>query len=105
MNLTHCPYCHQLLIDEYNAYEYNAYAKSCNQLDHNFHLKFFNNLIEISIWFVHNNNLFNIRWQYPTLKTILFTPNLKEIHLPFFEPNLENYSELLQKIKNLLIFL
>jgi hypothetical protein len=103
---TNCPFCNGPLINEYEQRFINKYCSK--YIDHNILIRPWttdtNQVDFISIDYGFKDKVADRIIWYFTGQILLCRVNGKDYELPWFEPDLSNYSKLVNKIKLYTIF-
>ena len=107
--LIKCPKCNDVMLTEmFSAINGKDYTyKICyKQPNHYISIKSFdvdNKIVEICIQLNHDPLTFAI-WNFPPKSLIVDKYRVGVVRLPWFEPSLNNYASLLERIRTCLVF-
>src|SRR5574338_714815 len=109
---THCTFCNDVMVIEYFPNHEEIYSKKCaRRVNHN--VQFFaetkdDEVYKMSTSFFIKATRFNTTWVFTHKELFVISSDPfgspKVINLPFFDPILNNYHRLIDKIKTYLVF-
>ena len=102
-----CPVCKDSLRNDFGQLSGMMLAKFCeNKIDHYIRMTISNNkIIDISIA-IDSQRKYLATWFLDISKLVIYERKMlaNKINLPFFEPDLNNYKLLMEKIKSYMVF-
>lgn len=103
---THCPFCNDPLMSEYTGkHEQHMHKMCARRPNHNILFRA-NNPEHNTVHYLSTRIRVDLKaFWYPDEQNLLIdSPKLPALKLPYFEPDLSDYSKLIDKLKTYLLF-